>query len=66
MIIEPLVGQHTAQEEDSERGMSFHRALVFTEQFEAKLVLLGEFCAERYRTDVHGQPHDVPQGQKDG
>jgi hypothetical protein len=46
VIIKPLVGQHTAQKEDSERSMSFDRALVFTEEFEAELVLLDQFWAE--------------------
>ena len=46
--------------------MSLNWALVFTEQFEVELVLLDQFWAKRYGTDVHRQPHDVPQGQKDG
>jgi len=46
MVIEPLVGQHTAKKEDSERGMSLDRTLVFTEEFEAELVLLDQFWAE--------------------
>jgi hypothetical protein len=62
MVIEPLIGQHTAQKENSERSMSFDWALIFTEQFEAELVLLDQFWAEGYGADVHGQPHDVPQG----
>lgn len=66
MVIKPLVGQHTAQKEDPERGMCFDRAFVFTEEFKAELVLFGQFWAEGYGANVHGQPHDVPQGQKDG
>ena len=46
VVIKPLVGQHTAEEEDSERRMGFNRALVFAEQFKAKLVLLDEFWAD--------------------
>jgi hypothetical protein len=42
VIIKPLVGKHTAKEEDSEGGMGFNRALVFAKQFEAKLVLLDQ------------------------
>lgn len=46
VVIKPLVGQHTAEKEDSERGMSFHQALVLAEQFKAKLVLLDEFWTD--------------------
>jgi hypothetical protein len=46
MVIKPLVGQHTAQKEDSERGVSLDRTLVFTEEFEAEFVLLGKFWVE--------------------
>ena len=53
MIIKPLVGQHTAQKEYSERGMSLYRTLVFTEEFKAELVLLAQFWAEWYGTNVH-------------
>lgn len=65
MIIKPLVGQHTTQKEDSERSTSLNWELVFTEQFEAELVLLGQFWAKWHGTNVHRQPDDVPQGQKD-
>jgi hypothetical protein len=54
VIIKPLVGQHTAEKEDSERGMGFDRALVFAKQVEAKLILLHQFWTKRCGTDVHG------------
>ena len=66
MVIKPLVGQHTAEKEDSERGMSFNWALVFTEQLKAKLVLFDQIWTEGDRTDVYGQSHNVPQSQKYG
>lgn len=66
MVIKPLVGKHTAEKEDSERCMGLNRALVFAEEFEAKLVLLDQLRTERYGAYIYGQPHNVPQSQKDG
>ena len=66
MVIKPLVGQHTSQKEDPERGMGFDRAFVFAEEFEPELVLPDQFWTERYGADVHGQPYNVPQGQENG
>ena len=46
MVIKPLVGQHTTEKEDPERDMCFDWALVFAEQFKAKLVFLDQLRAE--------------------